>query len=540
MPPDAPRRWAAPALLLAVLAVYAAVLPAGFIGYDDPWLVLENPLLRESSPRALIAVWTRLDLATRMVLGAEFLPVRDTFAWLTARVGGISGPAFHAAQLAVYLGAVALMRAWLHRVLRDPTVAELAAWLFALHPAHVSSVAWVAGTKDALSLLFLAGALLVHAGTSRARAPAVALLTALACLSKGTSVVAPALLIASDLLARRRVAWGPVAASAAVALGSFALQMRVGRVVSMIAEPLGRNALERIASMAPVALRYLRISLLLDPPCIVREVDARTLTDPVALASLAALAGLVAACGFAWRRGQRLPLLALGVFAAGLAPVSQVLVPLQNRMADRYLLVAVLGPCLVAAWGIPRVPRVALARALGAVALLAAALSSAAHAAQFANEPRLWEDALARVPRSPLAPYQLAQWRQSHGDPQGAEAMFREALARDGMRTVTSSFAATNLSRLLAQRGRAEEAIALLRAVVARFPQNPRALNNLATLLELRGDRAEARALFERLVRRFPDYARGRDAWTRRYGPLPAGVATPSPGGTWRFDPYAR
>ena len=352
--------------------------------------------------------------------------------------------------------------------------------------------------------------------------------------------MAPALLIASDLLARRRVAWRAVLASAAVALGSFALQMRVGRVVSMIAEPLGCNAFERVASMAPAAWRYLATSALVDPPCIVREVPARRVTDPVALASLAGLAALTGACAAAWRRGHRVPLIALGVFAAGLAPVSQVLVPLQNRMADRYLLVAVLGPCLAAAWAVTRATRDAVSRALGAALVIAAALSSAAHAAQYADEGRLWDEALTRVPGSALAPYQRAHLHLARGEVARAEAMFREALRRDGMRTALSGQALTNLSRILAQRGRADEAIALLERAVVRFPDNPRALNNLASLRYARGEREAARALYERLVRRFPDYERGRAGWVQRFGALPAGVAAPAQGGAWRFDPYAR
>lgn len=94
--------------------------------------------------------------------------------------------AFHAAQLAAYLGAVALLARVARRVLSDLWVAELAVWLFALHPAHVSSVAWAAGLKDALSLLFVSAALRVYAA-ERARPVAVAVLVALACLSKGTT-----------------------------------------------------------------------------------------------------------------------------------------------------------------------------------------------------------------------------------------------------------------------------------------------------------------------------------------------------------------
>ncbi|MFO0625815.1 MAG: tetratricopeptide repeat protein [Polyangiales bacterium] len=529
-------RWMPLALSLAVVALYAPSLTAPFLSYDDPWLVTDNPVLRDAAGSALRAIWTRFDLDTRMVLGAEYLPVRDTFAWLVARVAGLSPLPHRAAQLGVYLGAVLALRAWLRRVLpARPGVAEVTAWLFALHPAHVSSVAWVAGTKDALSLLFLALALDTHARAPRGRPGAAAALTALACLSKGTSVVAPALLVASDLLARRRVAWRAVAASGAVALASVAAQLSVGRVVHMIAEPLGRTFAERVASMAPVALRYVQLSLLLERPCIAREVAPRAVTDPLAWASLAVIVAVTAAAAVMWRRGHRLPLVAVGLFAAGLAPVSQVLAPLQNRMADRYLLVAVLGPCLAAA---ALLDRLAWRRAVAAAAVVTAAALSALHVAQFSDEAWLWSDAMART-RGPLAPYQLAHLLRARGDLAGTERMLRETLARDAMSTPASASAATNLSQLLAVSGRADEAIALLRRAIVASPGNPRARFNLASLLHARGEVAEARGVLREVVMRFPDYPRARAAWTQWYGPLPADAPRPA-SAPYAYDRYAR
>ncbi len=529
-------RWMPLALALCLVAVYAPTLTAPFISYDDPWLITDNPVLRDGSVAALRSIWARLDLDTRMVLGAEYLPVRDTFAWLVSRVGGVAPLPHRAAQLAVYLGAALVVRAWLRRVLPARAfVAELTAWLFALHPAHVSSVAWVAGTKDSLSLLFLALALHTHARAARGRPLLAALLTALACLSKGTSVIAPALLVASDLLARRRVAWRAVAASGAVALASLAAQLSVGRVVHMIAEPLGDGVAQRVASMAPVALRYVRVALLLEPPCIAREVAPRAVTDPAALGSLAVILGVTAAAAWMWRRGHRLPLVALALFAAGLAPVSQVLAPLQNRMADRYLLVAALGPCLASA---ALLDRLRWRRALGAAVVLVAAGLTALHAAQFADEVWLWSDAMART-RGPLAPYQLAHLLRARGDLPGTERMLREAITRDGMRTPTSASAATNLSQILAVSGRADEAIPLLRRAIVAAPGNPRARYNLASLLHARGEDGEAREVLRAVVMRFPDYPRARTAWAQWYGPLPPDAPRPSTA-PYAYDRYAR
>ena len=68
----------------------------------------------------------------------------------------------------------------------------------------------------------------------------------------------------------------------------------------------------------------------------------------------------------------------------------------------------------------------------------------------------------------------------------------------------------------------------VLRDNVARFPDDPRALNNLAEITARLGQETEARSLFERLRARFPDYEPGLRNYQKRYGP----VTSPAPAGS--------
>src|SRR5207247_3903146 len=107
-----------------------------------------------------------------------------------------------AVSLFLYLAAAFLIRAYLRRALPDPAVAELAAWLFALHPVHAESVAWLAGQKDLVALVLVAAALLLYAG--RRALWAVPLLMLAAMFGKSVAVAAPLLLPLHDFLVRRR------------------------------------------------------------------------------------------------------------------------------------------------------------------------------------------------------------------------------------------------------------------------------------------------------------------------------------------------
>src|SRR5213595_2684028 len=116
-----------PALLtLALLAAYAVSLRGGFLNYDDGWLVADNPVLGRADAGALGAIWLGRDLDTRLALGAEYLPVRDTVSWIELRLFGPSAPALRLMLLALYVAAALLMRVYLVRAL--PAAGELAAW----------------------------------------------------------------------------------------------------------------------------------------------------------------------------------------------------------------------------------------------------------------------------------------------------------------------------------------------------------------------------------------------------------------------------
>lgn len=510
------------ALVVFVVLAYAASVSSAWLSYDDDWLVRDNPVMRVASPRALGAIVADLSVPTRLALGAEYLPVRDVCVWLEVRAFGTSPWPMRALSLALYAAACALLLLWARRV---PLVPLLAVWLFALHPVHVESVAWLAGRKDQLALLFTAAALLAYASERVAlRRALVPLLVALACFSKATSVVVPVLLLAHDALGRRRpdgLALGLAAVPAALAA---LVHLHVGGLVSMYAQLPGGSRAAAVATMAPVFWRYVALSLGAARTSLVHAVPVRTLADPVALVALAALAALVTLAALAWRGGERRPGVALAWFCVALLPVSQVLAPLQNRMADRYLLVAVFGPCLalgaVIEEGAARA-RPHIGAALRVTLAAACLLLTAPYAALFGEPVALFTDLCTRAPASPLGPYQLAMALREADRLDEVEGAFREAMRRDRLRTSIGRHAANNLALLLAQTGRRDEAIVVLRAARPASPDDPKILHNLAVLLDDAGAHADARPMLEELVRRFPGYEPGREAYRRRVGPPP-------------------
>jgi tetratricopeptide (TPR) repeat protein len=136
-------------LLLATLAAYAPALRGGFL-WDDDRYVADNKALR--SLEGLGRIW--LDPAA----SDQYYPLVFTSFWLEYRLWGLRPEGYHAVNIILHA-----LNAWLLlRLLRRLQVpgAVLAAAVFALHPVHVESVAWITERKNVLSgSLYLGAAL---------------------------------------------------------------------------------------------------------------------------------------------------------------------------------------------------------------------------------------------------------------------------------------------------------------------------------------------------------------------------------------------
>lgn len=501
-----PQRWRSLAPFLLVLAVLLAYLPSlrgGYLVWDDPWLIRDNAVLRDASPRALRAIWGDFSLETRLALGAEYLPLRDTELWLEARLFGLSPGALRATALASYVIAVLFVRRALHATLGSFVAAELGAWVFALHPVHVESVAWLSGRKDVLAMLFVAAAMAVHAGKSRARPWAVPALLLAAHLSKAMTVTALGLLLMQDLLARRRPELRLYAGAAAVAVTALVLHSAVGELVGMTQAPAGGSRLAQALVMGPVLLRY--VGSLLWPPALSLVHDAPLVTrfGPSSVAALGLVSGWAAVGLWLWRRrGRPLWLGAWLAFFVPLLPVSQIVVPLQNQMADRYLFLSVLGAALLfgAAFDRLRAPGFVLAP----LTLLALGLSSGERAWLFASSERAFADATAKTELSPVAPYQLAAALEERRDVAGALRLYQAALERSRGSDEVGRRATNNLAKLRVESGDLSGALRVLLDGRTRWPDDPKLLANLVRVLARLGRNAEAEAVFAELSRRFP------------------------------------
>ena len=129
-------------MILAGVLPYLPALRGGFVWDDEP-LITANPLLR--SPSGLAEIWA----GSRT---ADYFPLTNTFFWIEHHLFGDNATGYHGIN--ILLQAANALLLW--RVLRRLRIpgAFLAGLIFAIHPIHAESVAWISELKNVLSMFF--------------------------------------------------------------------------------------------------------------------------------------------------------------------------------------------------------------------------------------------------------------------------------------------------------------------------------------------------------------------------------------------------
>ncbi len=511
-------------LVLLTIAAYLPALRAGFV-WDDDMHVTGNATLRTLD--GLRRIW----LEPRAL--PQYYPLVHTTFWLEYRLFGLAPFGYHLANVLLHAGNALLV--W--TVLRRLAVpgAWLAGAVFALHPVHVESVAWVTERKNVLSTAFYLGSALcllrffaVDARDDNARADDAAerplswawyfggfALFLGALLSKTVTASLPAAVLLVLYWKKGRIA----ARDVVVSLPLFAVGATFGLATAWLerhhvgaqGEAWDLSIVERclIAGRAvwfyagklvwphPLAFIYSRF-----------EIDARAWGS-----YLFPLAALAAAAALWLLRGRigRAPLVAVLCFGGTLFPALgffNVFPMRYSFVADHFQYLASIG---LIALGCAAVVRAARRYGVGRAATTAAAglalgsLAAATFVQTFAycDAETLWRDTLAKNPGAWMAHTNLGLLLVGKGEVEEGMAHYRESIRLEP----TLVEPRLNLGEQLIRQERFAEAIAVIEEAVRVRPGHAMARYNLGTALARSGRYAEAIVQLTEAVRLLPDFA---------------------------------
>lgn len=412
-------------------AAFSAVGSGGFV-QDDTALVQRNPIVQRGD---LVEIFTTDWWAG--VGGRDDTLYRPVSLWTFTLDRGTDGAVdpvrAHRVNLGLHLATALLLLAVGMRLGAGPTVASAAAILFAVHPEHTAAVAGLVGRAEILAATFGLGAIVCWSFADSGRRWAVwgaAACVFLAAGSKETGMLVPLLLVAWDLLFRRgapRVERAAALAPTALAATAIlALRIHALGVFPGSPRPIGFDnplvhlaGVERWATTLGVGARYAR--LLLWPATLSADYSGHAVAaEPTFLAlrpilGVLFLVALVAAPFLVARERRRAAAFASLAFLVPYVVVSNLMVPVGQILAERFVYFASAGLCLLVAIAAGTILR--RRAAVVAVALLAVAGVARTRAAveDWRSDEALFQAVMRAVPDSPRAPFALAKIRIAQG-----------------------------------------------------------------------------------------------------------------------------
>ncbi len=519
-----PWQIAAVCVVLAVVTVvsYRGVRSNDFLTSDDPGYVTENRQVHQGVTMQSIA-WA----FTTYKMG-NWHPL----TWISHMVDwsmyGKNPAGHHMTNLCLHAANAILLFLLLLYMTGYLGRSAMVAFLFALHPAHVESVAWVSERKDVLCAFFWFAAILAYAWYVRRpswkRYTLVAGCFACSIMSKPMAVTLPFTLLLLDYWPLRRIMFTPETRAhwfssiwkLCVEKWLLFLMAVISSIITFLAQrsrgavaPIhGLPVWVRICNAAISYWRYVWIMVWPDQLRAFYYHERENIMVSAAMLSVVALILVTAAC---WRFRKQRPYCLIGWlwFLGTLLPVIGIVQVGDQAMAERYTYLPLIGLFIAVVWlagdAVVQFPRIRVAAQLLAVAVLAAcAVQTDAQVKVWKDSETLFSHVLAIDSRGDFPNSSLGMAYVRQGKYAEAQAYLERALKYDPFDSLTLTYSALCLMQIPEQRNlplagqRLELALRLT-------PGDPDVMSVMALWSNLMGRPTDAEAYSRKAIAAHPD-----------------------------------
>lgn len=507
-------------IMAATLAVFWQAGGHGFVDYDDGRYITENPsVARGLTSEGIMWAFTAAH-------AGNWHPVTWVSHMSDVTLYGMNPRGHHLTNVVFHGVNAVLLFLLLNRLTGACWRSSFVAALFALHPLHVESAAWVAERKDVLSTMFwlltLAAYVRYTEKPVRWRYFLALGVFVLGLMSKPMLVTLPFTLLLLDFWPLGRFKYtsagsdGPwnalrplvveklpfIAFSVISAMVTVYSQYEGGAVSSLETLPLFSRIINALAAYVVYIGKMLWPLYL----AVIYPLPAADSMMKGASAGLI-LAGLTFAI---IRMARKYPFLLMGWlwYLVTLVPVIGLVQVGIQSMADRYTYVPLIGLFIMISWGAPiisgqgRHGRLALSAA-AVFAVLACAAVTWQQLGYWQNSVTLFRHAMEAVPDNHIAHVRLGYALARSGRPDEAIVQYKEAL-RIRPRDKEAHF---NLGFVLMEQGKIPEAVYQYGEVLKADPAHEGAHINLGNILAERGRSGEALYHYSEALRTNPGNA---------------------------------
>lgn len=517
-------------LALLTFLIFLPVVEYEFINYDDDVFVTNNPMVAPGF------TWEGIKWAFTSAEIDYWRPLSWLSHMLDIELAGAMAGFHHLSSLLIHLGAVVFCFLAFQRLSGEIWPSAVAAALFAWHPLHVESVAWIGERKDVLCGLFWFYTIWAYAGYAKRPSAPGFLATffgfVLAVMSKPMGVTLPCVLMLLDFWPLQRICfpapsewrvtglvrfartWWPfirekiplMAVVVVICVSTVYSQHRVGTMSSLTGLPWDARLQSALYGYGMYLTQlFLPTHLCVLYPHLGSSVQTMVWLPPAAF--------LVTFTIFVLCWASRIPLLLTGWFwfLGVLMPVIGIVQVGEQAHADRYTYLPLTGLFVILVWGLREVARRwgksgVLPWITGAT-LIVSALVTRAQLPHWQNSTTLFRRAVEVTANNATA-------LNNYGSDLVARGFIRESIPylMESLRLHPAQQPLFNLSWVYAQLGQpklslgfvheafrmdpkgntANEQIRVLLRELPEHPSDPLRRQSLATAYSLRGDYPKA------------------------------------------------
>ena len=511
-------------LALVTLAVYWPITRHGFIGFDDPPYITENPNVQSG------LTWQGLVWAFKIGYAAYWQPVTWISHMLDCQLFGLHPAGHHLVNILFHISNALLLFYILNRLTGSVWRSFFVAAFFAWHPLRVESVAWAAERKDVLSAFFFLLTLCAYAkAVSRVtgqesrvtccRSPFYWLALAffaLGLMSKPMIVTLPLVLLLLDFWPLNRLSFrtpARTAVSLLVEKSPFFVLSLADSVVMFIAQK-GNPSVWSLKEL-PLSLRVenLLVSCLRYVSKLFWPTDMAILYPlphhwPAASVAGAALLLVIWTGIFLWRIKKN-PYLVVGWFwfLGTLMPVIGLMQIGMQSMADRFSYLPDIGLLITIVWGandlLQRPTQKRWLAVAGSVGLAGCLVVTSRQIGYWQSDLKLFAHAVKVTTDNYPAEVCLGEALERAGRTEDALALYADAVRIEPDYPI----AQFKLAMMLIATHKSGEAYVHLQAAAQLMPHDPNVQYNFGVFLAQQGRWSEAVERFRAALREKPDFA---------------------------------
>jgi cytochrome c-type biogenesis protein CcmH/NrfG len=502
-------------IVVACSIVYGQVVGFDFINIDDRAYVWENPAV-QSGLNFQSIVW-----AFKSFYSANWHPLTWLSHMLDAQLFGPWAGGHHLTNAILHTVNSILVFVVLRSMTGSVWKSGVVALLFAVHPAHVESVAWIAERKDVLSTMFWLLAMIAYIRCVRSKETEVSgsyvsawlrmwpvtILFAVGLMAKPMLVTLPFALLLCDYWPLGRLKKSRDLRPLLIEKIPLFILTIVSSVITVIAQSSAGAAVSLTAvpfsmRLANVVISYGRyIRMLFYPVELGLWYPLGSAVDPLILFASGSLLAIITVFVWRYRRGNEYLLMGWLWFLGTLVPVVGLVQVGMQSHADRYTYVPYLGLFLIIVWGAAALSRrwaagQKIVAAAAIVILLTLTALAYRQVSLWRNSETLYTHALSFTENNHFLMSNLCLYYVQKTDVATADQKCSELLGQ----MPPSADALQTLGYLKLETGKFSDAVRMLREASRLDPGSAQIQLQLAEALARQGNPIEAEAAMQRAL----------------------------------------